>query len=57
MKKSVDYHPFIPTLEYPRVKAMHGRTALEHGAAGYANPLPRGLLFDPWEALYKPPPA
>ena len=41
MKKSLDYHPFIPTLKYPRVKAMHGRSAAEHGAAGYANPLPR----------------
>ena len=41
MKKSTDYHPFIPTLDYPRVKAMHGRSAAEHEAAGYANPLPR----------------
>lgn len=55
MKKSTDYHPYIPTLEYPRVKAMHGRNAAEHGAAGYANPLPRSFLFDPWEALYKQP--
>ena len=55
MKKSTDYHPFIPTLEYPRVKAMHGRSAAEHGAAGYANPMPRSFLFDPWEALYKQP--
>ena len=41
MKKFLDYYPFIPTLEYPRVKATHGRSAAEHGAAGYANPLPR----------------
>ena len=55
MKKSIDFRPFAPTLEYPRVAAMRGRTAAEHGAAGLANPRPRDLLFKPWEALYKRP--
>lgn len=50
-----DFRPFVPTLEYPRVAAMHGRNADEHGAAGLANPIPRDLLFTPWEALYKQP--
>ena len=50
-----DFRPFVPTLEYPRVAALHGRTAEEHGAAGLANPRPRDLLFKPWEAMYKQP--
>ena len=50
-----DFRPFTPTLEYPRVAAMHGRNAHEHGAAGYANPIPRDLLFKPWEVLYGEP--
>ena len=55
MTKPLDFRKFVPTLDYPRVKAMHGRTAHEHGAAGYANPLPRSFLFDPWEILYGQP--
>jgi hypothetical protein len=55
MKKSMDFRPYIPTLEYPRVKAMQGRNAHEHGAAGLANPMPRDLLFIPWEKLYNEP--
>ncbi len=55
MKKPLDFRPYVPTLEYPRVKAMHGRTAHEHGVAGYANPIPRDLLFKPWEVLYGEP--
>ena len=61
MKKPTDFRPalsfrpFVPTLDYPRVKAMHGRNAHEHGAAGYANPIPRDLLFNPWEVLYGEP--
>ena len=42
-------------MAYPRVAAMHGRDAHEHGAAGLANPIPRDLLFTPWEALYREP--
>ena len=34
---------------------MRGRDAHEHGAAGLANPIPRDLLFVPWEALYAKP--
>ena len=55
MKTPPDFRPYVPTLDYPRVKAMHGRDAHEHGAAGYANPIPRGFLFDPWEVLYNEP--
>ncbi len=55
MKKPTDFRSFVPTLDYPRVKAMHGRNAHEHGAAGYANPIPRDLLFKPWEVLYGEP--
>ena len=55
MKKSMDFRPFVPTLAYPRVKAMHGRDAHAHGVAGYANPIPRELLFNPWEVLYGEP--
>jgi len=55
MSKPRDFRAYVPTLEYPRVKAMHGRDAHEHGAAGLANPIPRDLLFKPWEALYQAP--
>lgn len=56
MSDARDYHPFVPTLAgSPRVAAMHGRDAHEHGAAGLANPIPRDLLFTPWEALYREP--
>jgi hypothetical protein len=55
MKRSRDFRPYVPTLEYPRVAAMHGRDAHAHGAAGLANPIPRDLLFKPWEALYQAP--
>lgn len=34
---------------------MHGRDAHQHGEAGLANPLPRDLLFIPWDALYQQP--
>ena len=54
-KPPFSFRPYVPTLEYPRVKAMHGRSAHEHGAAGYANPIPRDLLFKPWELLYGEP--
>ena len=55
MKRSRDFRPFVPTMEYPRVAAMHGRDAHQHGEAGLANPLPRDLLFIPWDALYQQP--
>ena len=47
-----DFRPFVPTLEYPRVAAFQGRDAYQHGDAGLANPYPKALLFDPWDALY-----
>ena len=50
-----DFRPFVPTLAYPRVAAMQGHDAHAHGAAGLANPMPRDLLFTPWEALYRAP--
>lgn len=34
---------------------MHGRDAHQHGEAGLANPIPRDLLFGPWEKLYRQP--
>ena len=55
MTNSRDFRPFVPTLAYPRVAAMQGRDAHAHGAAGLANPMPRDLLFTPWEALYHAP--
>lgn len=55
MKKSKDFHPFIPTLEYPRVAAFQGRDAYQHGDAGLANPIPQALLFTPWDKLYHEP--
>ena len=55
MTNSRDFRPFVPTLAYPRVAAMQGRDAHAHGAAGLANPMPRDLLFTPWEALYYAP--
>ena len=55
MKKSKDYRPYIPTLEYPRVAAFQGRDAYTHGDAGLANPIPVELLFKPWEKLYREP--
>lgn len=55
MKKSEDFRPFLPTMETPRIAAMHGRDAHQHGAAGLANPMPRDLLFNPWEILYRQP--
>lgn len=55
MTNARDFGPFVPTLAYPRVAAMQGRDAHAHGAAGLANPLPRDLLFTPWEALYHAP--
>ncbi len=55
MKKSKDFRPYIPTLEYPRVAAFQGRDAYQHGDAGLANPIPQALLFAPWEALYREP--
>ena len=32
--------------------AFQGRDAYQHGDAGLANPYPKALLFDPWDALY-----
>ena len=55
MTNSRGFRPFVPTLAYPRVAAMQGRDAHAHGAAGLANPMPRDLLFTPWEALYHAP--
>ena len=55
MNKTPDFRPYVPTMAYPRVAAMHGRDAHAHGAAGLANPLPRDLLFTPWEKLYAEP--
>ena len=55
MEKARDFRPYVPTMAYPRMAAMHGRDAHEHGAAGLANPIPRDLLFTPWEALYRAP--
>ena len=55
MKKASNFRPYVPTKAYPRVAAMHGRDAHAHGAAGLANPLPRDLLFTPWEKLYAEP--
>jgi len=48
-----DFRPFVPTLSYPRVAALQGRDAHQHGEASLANPLPRDLLFGPWEKLYR----
>ena len=48
-----DFRPFVPTLDYPRVAAIHGRDAHQHGEASLANPLPRDLLFVPWEKLFR----
>ena len=42
-------------VRYRKVAAMHGRDAHQHGAAGLANPIPRDLLFTPWEKLYREP--
>jgi hypothetical protein len=55
MKKSKDFRPYIPTLDYPRVAAFQGRDAYQHGDAGLANPIPQALLFTPWEKLYNEP--
>jgi hypothetical protein len=55
MKNSRDFRPYVPTRAYPRVAALRGRDAHEHGAAGLANPLPCDLLFTPWAALYREP--
>ena len=52
-KKARDFRPFVPAASYPRVAAMHGRDAHQHGDAGLANPLPRELLFKPWEKNYR----
>lgn len=48
-----DFRPFVPTSAYPRVAALQGRDAHQHGAASLVNPLPRDLLFGPWEKLYR----
>jgi hypothetical protein len=48
-----DFRPFVPTLSYPRVAVLQGRDAHQHGEASLANPLPRDLLFGPWEKLYR----
>jgi len=55
MSQPADFRPFVPTLDYPRVAAMHGRDADQHAAAAMANPVPRALLIDPWEQLYNEP--
>ncbi len=55
MTQPADFRPFVPTLDYPRVAAMHGRDADQHAAAAMANPVPRALLIDPWEQLYNEP--
>jgi hypothetical protein len=55
MANTRDFRPFVPTLAYPRVAALQGRDANEHGAAGLANPRPRDLLFIPWDKLYHEP--
>jgi hypothetical protein len=55
MANTHDFRPFVPTLAYPRVAAMQGRDAHQHGAAGLANPRPRDLLFIPWDKLYHEP--
>lgn len=55
MTDTKDFRPFVPTLEYPRVAAFQGRDAYQHGDAGLANPVPRALLFDPWDRLYAAP--
>jgi hypothetical protein len=51
--KSHDFRPFVPAPSHPKIAAMHGRDAREHAAAALADPFPRGLLFEPWEALYR----
>ena len=50
MSQPADFRPFVPTLDYPRVAAMHGRDADQHAAAAMANPVPRALLIDPNDA-------
>jgi hypothetical protein len=55
MTDSNDYRRFLPTVANPRVEAIQGRDAHEHGAAGLAHPFVRDLLFTPWEALYREP--
>ncbi|OGA37109.1 MAG: hypothetical protein A3G80_07790 [Betaproteobacteria bacterium RIFCSPLOWO2_12_FULL_62_13b] len=34
---------------------MHGRDAHQHAEAALANPVPRDLLFGPWQTLYREP--
>jgi hypothetical protein len=53
--QSDDFRPYVPSPSQPRIAAMHGRDAHQHAEAALSNPLPRELLFDPWEALYRQP--
>jgi hypothetical protein len=43
MKKSQDFHPYVPDSAY------------QHGDAGLVNPVAQSRLFTPWEELYSAP--
>lgn len=55
VKKSADFRPFVPTLDNPRIAAMHGSDVYQHGEHGLAIPFVQDLLFKPWDILYRQP--
>jgi len=55
LKKDADFRTFLPTLDNPRIAAMHGSNVHEHGEHGLAIPFVQDLLFKPWEMLYQQP--